>query len=67
MVEENKECCKSSKAMSVIVKMLLGAALIFIGVSLGIRWLEPLKILVKACLGPFIILVGLVFIAIAKE
>jgi len=66
--EEKKEtsCC-TSKGVSAIGKILLGVILIALGAYLCYRWLIPLKILIQACLGPFLILMGLVFIAIAKE
>lgn len=68
MAEEKKESCGcSGGGMKTIGKMLIGAVLIFLGVVLGIRWLWELKMLIKACLGPFLILLGLVFVAIAKE
>lgn len=67
-VEEKKESCGcSSGGIKTIGKMAIGAVLIFLGVVLGIRWLGELKMLVKACLGPLLVLVGLVFVAIAKE
>ncbi|MFH1621729.1 MAG: hypothetical protein ABIA97_01210 [Candidatus Omnitrophota bacterium] len=66
--EEKKEsCCSASKGAGAIGKILIGVILMVLGAYLCYRWLIPLKILVKACLGPFLILVGLVFIAIAKE
>lgn len=65
--EEKKEGCGCSGGVKTIAKMLVGAALIFLGVLLCIRWLPALSILIKGCLGPFLVLVGLVFIAIAKE
>ena len=66
--EEKKDSCGcSGGGIKTFGKMLIGAVLIFLGVVLGIRWLWELKILIKACLGPLLVLVGLIFIAIAKE
>ena len=68
MVEEQKkECCKVAGGLKVIFKMLIGIVLIALGVFLCIRWLSPFVELIKGCLGPLVILVGLVFLAIAKE
>ncbi len=66
--EQKKESCGcASKGVSAIGKMLLGLVLITLGAYLCFRWLLPLKILIQGCLGPFLILMGLVFLAIAKE
>jgi len=67
MAEEKKECCQGSGAMKTLLKIVVGIVLIGAGILLGIRWLMPLRILVQGCIPPFLVLVGLVFIAIAKE
>ncbi|MDD5005104.1 MAG: hypothetical protein PHS93_01195 [Candidatus Omnitrophica bacterium] len=66
MAGENKEC-KTSGGLKMIARALVGLALIAAGLYLGWNWRGSLIILIKGCLGPLIILVGLVFIAIAKE
>ena len=67
MTEEKKECCKASKTLSMIGKTLVGVILILLGAYLCIRWWLPLRMLIQGCFGPLLILVGLVFVAIAKE
>lgn len=65
--EEKKESCKYSESLKTVGKVLIGVILIIIGAYLCLRWWWPLRALIQGCLGPFLILVGLVFIAIAKE
>jgi hypothetical protein len=66
--EEKKEsCCCGGKGMATVTKVLVGLVLIVLGVFLCMRWLLALQMVIRACIGPFLILVGLVFIAIAKE
>lgn len=50
-----------------IFKMLLGVAVILLGAYLTVQFFPELKQIVKGCLGPFLILVGLIMVAIAKE
>ena len=68
MIEEKKGICGcASKGAGTIGKMLLGAVLIFLGVFLCIRWWLALRVLIFGCLGPLLVLLGLVFVTIAKE
>jgi hypothetical protein len=68
MTEENKgTSTASSGGLKTIVKILVGLVLIAAGLYLAWSWRGELIALIKGCLGPFLILVGLVFIAIAKE
>jgi hypothetical protein len=65
MAEETKVgcCCKFGS----IVKMLLGIVVILLGIALTYKFFGILKLIVVGCLGPFLILAGLIMIAIAKE
>jgi len=65
MAEEKKPGV--SAGVKTLTKMLVGIILIVVGIALCIRWFPALAILIKGCLGPFLILLGLVFLAIAKE
>ena len=69
MAEEQKKesCCCGGRSMATASKFLLGIVMIVLGVFLCMRWWLALAILVKGVVGPFLILIGLVFIAIAKE
>ena len=68
MTEETKKSsCGCGGGLKSLVKILLGVALIVVGGFLCGRWFSPLVQLIKGCLGPLVILIGLVFVAIAKE
>ena len=67
MAEANQETCKTSNALKTLVKLIIGVALVVSGLCLGWGLKGELIALIKGCLGPALILVGLVFIAIAKE
>lgn len=64
MAEETKAGCGKVNS---IVKMLLGIIVILSGVYLTLKFFSVLKLIVAGCLGPFLILAGLIIIAIAKE
>lgn len=71
MTEEQKKatcgCGCASKGVVALFKFLIGIVLIVLGVFLCMRWWLALAVLIKGCLGPVLILIGLVFLAIAKE
>jgi fatty acid desaturase len=62
--QEKKE---PSKALKTLLKLIAGLALIVLGIMAIISWWGSLLILIKGCLGLFMILVGAIFLAIAKE
>jgi uncharacterized membrane protein len=68
MVEESKEksscSCSGSKSM---IKVVIGLIFLVLGISLMIKWAAPLFILIKGCLGLFLVMAGAITIAIAKE
>ena len=67
--EEKKEEKKvdMKKVMSTIFKVLLGVAFLILGVLAILRWWMHLKVVVLGCIGLFLILAGLITLAIAKE
>lgn len=69
MAEENKgaSCCCGGKGFATLSKLIVGIILVALGVFLCVRWWLPLRLLIQGCLGPVLILMGLVFLAIAKE
>ena len=56
----------SKKARSVL-KMLIGLGVVVLGIMSSIVFLPELKEVLLGCLGPVLILVGLVMVAVAKE
>jgi uncharacterized membrane protein len=63
--EEKKEDGK--KMFSAFLKIIVGILLLALGVGAIIRWMVPLKIVIKGCIGLFLILAGVITLAIAKE
>ncbi|MFC1704561.1 hypothetical protein ACFL1E_07280 [Candidatus Omnitrophota bacterium] len=70
MTEDNKEKkdvkCACAKPATML-KVILGLVLIVLGALAFINWWWHFLVVVKGCLGPFLILAGLVTFAIAKE
>ncbi|MFH0876945.1 MAG: hypothetical protein V1863_01800 [Candidatus Omnitrophota bacterium] len=67
MVEEKKACCFCTGKPASIMKFLLGLIIVLAGVVWTVRYFEFLKVLIIGCLGPFLILVGLIAIAVSRE
>ncbi|HNX81054.1 MAG TPA: hypothetical protein PKL77_02790 [Candidatus Omnitrophota bacterium] len=74
MVEEKKDgepkscCCASGKnACGTFFKVVLGLILLVLGGVAIIRWWPVLVLLIKGCIGPFLLLAGVITLAIAKE
>ena len=71
MAEEIKQtescCCCASKGFSSFLKVIFGLILLAVGVWLMWTWRYDLLILIKGCIGPFLVLVGIITLAIAKE
>ncbi len=66
MAEEiKKEEAKSP--LPTILKVLLGLVFLVLGLVALIRWWPVLLMLIKGCIGPFLILAGVVTLAIAKD
>jgi len=69
--EEKKEGePKAEKAKAVvktIFKVILGILLIALGLRLVWIWRIPLWTVIQGCLGPFLVLAGIITLAIAKE
>lgn len=56
-----------SKIISTLFKVVLGLVFLALGVWAIIGWFESLKIVFQGCLGLFLILAGIITLAIAKE
>ncbi len=69
MAEEIKqEATKESKSiLPTLLKVLLGIVFLVLGVLAVWKWFYALKIVFSGCIGLFLILAGLITLAIAKE
>ena len=63
--EEKKE--EAKKIMSTIFKVILGLVFLALGVMAILRWWHLLVMIIKGCIGLFLILAGIITLAIAKE
>lgn len=70
MAEEGKQeqaKQETSKVFSVALKMILGLAFLALGVLSIVRWWMHLKVVILGCLGLFLLLAGIITLAIARE
>jgi uncharacterized membrane protein len=70
MVEEVKQeqaKPETSKVFSVVLKTVLGLGFLVLGVLSIVRWWMHLKVVILGCLGLFLLLAGIITLAIARE
>ena len=69
MSEENKEVGKTDvkKIFWTVFKVVLGLAFLTLGVLAIMKWWGDLLAVVRGCIGLFLILAGIITLAIAKE
>ncbi len=66
--KEEKACCSDGKKMfSTLLKVVLGLVFLGLGAMAILRWWKLLLMIVKGCIGLFLILAGVITLAIAKE
>lgn len=53
--------------LSTVFKVILGLVFLVLGVWIVIAWWNDLLLVIRGCLGLFLILVGIITLAIAKE
>lgn len=70
MAEEVKQEEKKAEAKNIIstmLKVILGLVFLALGAWAVLYWMQNLLIVVKGCIGLFLILAGIITLAIAKE
>jgi hypothetical protein len=65
--EEKKCCCEGKNIFWTIFKVLLGLVFLVLGIWAVMHWLVSLKTVFKGCIGLFLVLAGIITLAIAKE
>ncbi len=66
--EEKKEgCCGGGKMCATFFKVILGLIFLILGIWAVIALRYDLLILIRGCIGPFLILAGVITLAIAKD
>jgi fatty acid desaturase len=66
-VKQEEQKTDVKKVLSTIFKILLGVAFLLLGILAIIRWWGLLLMIIKGCIGLFLILAGVITLAIAKE
>lgn len=61
------KCCDSKKMLSMLVKIVLGLGFLILGGLTIYKFWPDLLTIVKGCLGVFLLLAGVITLAIAKE
>ncbi|MDD5432411.1 MAG: hypothetical protein PHO70_05430 [Candidatus Omnitrophica bacterium] len=68
-VKQEEKKCECKNAMGTMSKVILG--LVFLGLAayllLGRLWWQHSWLVIKGCTGPFLVLAGIITLAIAKE
>ena len=66
-VKKEEKAEKVKKIISTLFKVLLGIVFLVLGVAAILRWWKALLLLIKGSIGLFLILAGIITLAIAKE
>lgn len=69
MAEEVKQEVKPEKknVLGTLLKVILGLVFLALGVLTILAWRRDLLMVIKGCIGPFLVLAGIITLAIAKE
>ncbi|MFC1805127.1 hypothetical protein ACFLZ3_04810 [Candidatus Omnitrophota bacterium] len=65
-VKEGKGC-EGKSALGRIIKVIFGLLFLVFGLLAVLRWFPDLLSVVRGSLGPFLIIAGIITLAIAKE
>ena len=66
-IKKKDEAQSGPRLSSVIIKVVLGLVFLSLGVWAVMSWFDSLKILLQGGIGIFLLLVGVVILAMAKE
>jgi uncharacterized membrane protein len=66
-VKQEEKKCDAKKIFSTILKVILGLVFLALGIGAVMGWWKELVLVIKGCLGLFLILAGIITLAIAKE
>jgi len=67
MAEDIKKEGQGKKVFSTFLKVVLGLVFLGLGAMAILRWWKLLLMIIKGCVGLFLILAGVITLAIAKE
>ncbi|PIP18938.1 MAG: hypothetical protein COT38_00510 [Candidatus Omnitrophica bacterium CG08_land_8_20_14_0_20_41_16] len=66
-VKKEEKRCDIKKAFSTFLKVVLGLVFLGLGAMAILKWWKLLLMIIKGCIGLFLILAGVITLAIAKE
>lgn len=66
-LDAEKQCCDPKKVLSTFFKVVLGLLFLVLGGLAILRYWGSLLVIVQGCIGLFLILAGVITLAIAKE
>lgn len=66
-VKKEEKKAEPSKALGTALKVILGLGFLVLGALAVFGWFEQLAVVFKGCIGLFLILAGIITLAIAKE
>jgi len=66
-LKQEEKKAESGKVFWTIFKVILGLVFLALGLGAVMRWCGSLMIVFKGCVGLFLILAGIITLAIAKE
>jgi uncharacterized membrane protein len=67
MAGEEKKCCNAKKTLSTLFKVVLGLAFLVLGGLAILKWWREFISIIRGCIGLFLILAGVITLAMAKE
>jgi uncharacterized membrane protein HdeD (DUF308 family) len=65
--DTDKKCCDSKKTLATLFKVILGLVFLVLGGLAILKFWGALVVIVQGCIGLFLILAGVITLAIAKE
>ncbi len=66
-VKQDEPKQETNKVFSVVLKTVLGLGFLILGLLSIVKWWDHLKTVVLGCLGLFLVLAGIITLAIARE
>ncbi|MBI4972332.1 MAG: hypothetical protein HZA27_04355 [Candidatus Omnitrophica bacterium] len=66
-IKQEETKVEAKKIMGTMLKVILGLVFLALGALALIKWWPDLLLVVKGCIGLFLILAGIITLAIAKE
>lgn len=66
-VKQEEKKVEGSKAFSTFLKVILGLVFLILGIWSVVIFRGNIFMLIKGCIGPFLLLAGIITLAIAKD